>query len=308
MDEEELLLAAKVELVAAYGPWTAANIRLADGVYTIDGAAPVAHAGVQRYGQLISDLTRRPFAELRILDLACLEAEYAIEFARQGAEVVAIEGRAGNVAKARFAKDALGLAKLRIEHDDVRNLSREKHGLFDAVLCSGILYHLDAPDFVQLLERIAEVCTGCAIVDTHVSPDAGEHFDYKGHRYWGRRFVEHHAKATAAEREASLWASLDNPTSFWPTRASLYNALLASGFTSVSECHAPARPGREAHRVTLAAIRGAPFRSVDGGSFPVSEIPETPATDPWAPWRRRARHLALQMPHPLLRLLRRLRR
>ena len=53
---------------------------------------------------MIQDITQCNFKELRILDLACLEGQYAIEFAMQGAEVVGIEGREANIQKAIFAK------------------------------------------------------------------------------------------------------------------------------------------------------------------------------------------------------------
>jgi hypothetical protein len=39
---------------------------------------------------------------------------------------------------------------------DVRDLSRQEHGLFTVVLSIGILYHLDAPDVFTFVERIAE--------------------------------------------------------------------------------------------------------------------------------------------------------
>ena len=44
---------------------------------------------LRRIVQIVSDIVGKPFHELRILDLACLERLYAIEFARCGAEVVA---------------------------------------------------------------------------------------------------------------------------------------------------------------------------------------------------------------------------
>jgi predicted RNA methylase len=74
-----------------------------------------------------------------VLDLACLEAHYAIEFALHGARAVGIEYRDESLAKARFAKEHLRLDKLELFKDDVRNLSRERYGEFDLVICSGIL-------------------------------------------------------------------------------------------------------------------------------------------------------------------------
>ena len=66
-----------------------------------------------------------------------------------------MEGREANVAKAQFVKEALGLNRLKFVHDDVRNLGREKYGIFDIVICSGILYHLDSPDVFHFVKRIA---------------------------------------------------------------------------------------------------------------------------------------------------------
>ena len=80
------------------------------------------------------------------LRFSLFRGHYAIEFAMQGATVVGIEGRESNVQKAIFAKDILNLENLTFYQDDVRNLSAEKYGQFDIVLCSGILYHLDSSD------------------------------------------------------------------------------------------------------------------------------------------------------------------
>lgn len=53
---------------------------------------------------MIQDITQCDFKNLRILDLACLEGHYAIEFAMQGATVVGIEGRESNVQKLYLLK------------------------------------------------------------------------------------------------------------------------------------------------------------------------------------------------------------
>src|SRR3989442_14143808 len=93
-----------------------------------------------------SDITNKPLDSLRVLDLACLEGLYGKEFARHGAAVFGKEGRKANIEKARFAKDALALENIRFVQDNVRNLSVQKYGYFDVVLCLGILYHLHVPD------------------------------------------------------------------------------------------------------------------------------------------------------------------
>lgn len=230
-----------------------------------------------------------------------MEGLYAVELASRGAQVIGIEGRKEHVEKARFAKDALALHNLEFIQDDVRNLDRAAHGCFDVVLCLGILYHLDAPDIFRFVERMAEVCRGFLIIDTHVGLTEEESRIYRdyyvpvhhyalgeptaiedgGRKYWGRLFAEHSDRATAEERLKKPWASLDNPKSFWLTRPSLYNLLSHSGFTSIYECHVPAEPEKPLDRITLLAIK-ADHGSSNGGR----EIDERHADD-WAEERLR---------------------
>ncbi|MEB8584318.1 class I SAM-dependent methyltransferase, partial [Bacillus cereus] len=134
----------KENIIRKYGEWTAYDIKLTDTLYTRDIRQP--NPALKKIVTMIQDITQCDFKNLRILDLACLEGHYAIEFAMQGATVVGIEGRESNIQKAIFAKDLLRLENLTFYQDDVRNLSAEKYGHFDIVLCSGILYHLDCSD------------------------------------------------------------------------------------------------------------------------------------------------------------------
>jgi hypothetical protein len=72
-----------------------------------------------------------------------------------------------------------------------------------------------------------------------------------------------------------LWASLDNDTSFWPTRPSLLNALQRGGFTSVLECRIPAL-ALPRDRLIFAALRGSPteVRALSmGGDAPRPRFP-----------------------------------
>lgn len=247
----------KQEIIKKFGNWTAHNILLKDNVYTIDGKRVVGdEIKLRRIVQVICDIVDKPLENLRILDLACLEGLYAIELARHGAKVVAIESREANIEKARFAKEVLNLNNLDLIQDDVRNLSIKKYGHFDAVLCLGILYHLDVPDVFHFLERVAEICQRFLIIDSHVSVAAKQSYFYKGKEYWGRSYEEHSQGSTPEERSKALWSSLDNLNSFWFTRPSLYNLLGHVGFTSVYECHNPPEIRKSYDRVTLMAIKG----------------------------------------------------
>jgi len=251
----DAIVRQKQQIIERYGPWTAHNIHLAHGVYTIDEALTGDEYKLRRIVQIVSDVSQKPLDALRVLDLACLEGMYAVEFARHGAEALGIEGREASIEKARFAKQVLGLDRLQLIQDDVRNLSREKHGEFDVVLCLGILYHLDSPDVFHFLARLGEVCRGFAIIHTHVALDAEVSRDFEGTRYWGRMFFEHAPSSTPEERKKSLWASLDNVASFWPTRQSLFNALSKAGFTSVYECQTPPEE-MVLDRATFVALKG----------------------------------------------------
>lgn len=309
----EALRRGKQAVVAAHGAWTDHNVHLAGDLYTI--GPEVTSPRLRRMLQLVADAAGRPLAGLRALDLGCLEGMYAIELARQGAETVAIEGRERNLAKARFVKEALGLGNLTLRLEDVRELSRERHGEFDVTLCLGLLYHLDAPDVFPFVERLAEVTRGFAVVDTYVSTAAVERHERGGRVYWGRRIREHGESDSAETRRGRLWNSLDNARSLWLTRESLLNLLADCGFTSVLECHVPRDPSQPADRVTLLAFKGTPAStrsqpSADGRPFARWREGErrrlSPEQAPSARLRRRVRALVPRwLEAPLRRLLRR---
>lgn len=251
------------EICQSFGDWTAHNISLRDGLYTFDKSHPKFHDQLVGHGihlrrivQIIADVTNQPLRSLRVLDLGCLEGLYGIELARQGAEVVAIEGRQANIEKARFAQEVLGLDNLTLLQEDVRNLSLGKHGSFDVVLCLGVLYHLNVPDVFHFVEKLSGVCRRLAILDTHVAIHGDQSCPYQGQEYRGWYCTEHAADSTAEQKLQNLWASLDNEKSFWLTRSSLYNLLSLSGFTSVSTCQNPAVPCQMADRDTLIAVKG----------------------------------------------------
>ena len=208
-----------------------------------------------RIMQVVSDFAQRPLDQLHVLDLACLEGGYSMELAKRGSRVTGIEGRRSNLANAETERLRLGLNNLSFVQDDVRNLSKTKYGEFDAVLCLGILYHLDVPDVFELLESVFEVCRDFAIVDTLISEAPLHNVDYQGVSYSGWYYTEYANEPSLEEQEQSSWASIGNQRSFWLTRPSLYNALARVGFTSVYECHNPPVTDLSTDRITLVATK-----------------------------------------------------
>ncbi|PEA46856.1 SAM-dependent methyltransferase [Bacillus thuringiensis] len=243
----------KENIIRKYGEWTAYDIKLTDTLYTRDIRQP--NPALKKIVTMIRDITQCDFKNLRILDLACLEGHYAIEFAMQGATVVGIEGRESNIQKAIFAKDLLRLENLTFYQDDVRNLSVEKYGQFDIVLCSGILYHLDCSDVFPFLEKVHEVCKRFVIIDTHITSTPNVSVLYKNYEYKGHTMLEHSANSSIEERLKSKWASLDNVTSFWMTKSSLYNFLTRTGFSSINE----SRSLVQGDRITVVAFKKYPI-------------------------------------------------
>jgi len=251
----------KNEVTAREGAWAIHSVHLGGEVYTTD--EPSRDVRLRQIVQVVADITNRPLDALRIVDLACCEGIYGIEFALHGANVLNTEGREVNLAKVRFVKDMLGLDNLECALDDVRNLSQEKYGTFDAVLCLGILYHLDTPAAFEFVEKVADVCRRVAIIETHISLEAVESCLWKGKTYWGVYGAEHNPNSGPEERLKAVFDSLDNVRSFWLTHASLCNLLRQVGFTSVYQCHIPPHEWEDAgkqyvwrDRVTLVAIKG----------------------------------------------------
>ncbi len=242
------------DIVREHGPWTAMAIKLADGSYTRE---PAPDYRLRRLLQVAQDMVGKPLAECRVLDLACLEGHYAIEFALHGAETLGIEGRAASVAKCEFARRDLGLERARFEQDDVRHLGRDRHGVFDVVICSGLLSHLPARDAQALIGAMYDTCSRLLIIDTFISLEGRSAVAIDGVERRGHFYGEHDPNESAEEREQKLWASLDNDASFWFTEASLMNMLAGVGFTSVLDVLEPYMPRNLRDRKTDVAVKGA---------------------------------------------------
>lgn len=250
------LAARKAALEEKFGPWTAHNIALAPGCCTMSERPNRDAARATRVVQAVADVLGRPLAGLRVLDLACFEGLFAIEFALQGAAVVGVEGREANIEKAKFAAEQLGLANASFHREDVRRVSVERFGRFDVVLCLGLLYHLDAPDQFPFLSALSAMAD-CLVIETHVTPITGEALQAGGDTYWYRAWREHDPGTSPEERAQCLWSSLDNVTSVVLSKPALVRMLARVGYTSVFECWYPGVVEQPDDRVLLVALRGA---------------------------------------------------
>jgi 2-polyprenyl-3-methyl-5-hydroxy-6-metoxy-1,4-benzoquinol methylase len=243
-----------------YGEWNF-DIPLPFGIWT-KGNQGVPQTRLRKIVQIVNDLSRKPISESRILDLGCSDGMFSIEFALHGAETIGVEAREANIKKAIFGKDVLNLKNLEFRQDDIRKISLASYGKFDAIICSGVFYHLPAIDAINLIKTIYEMVDRLLVLDVRVALEPIEKIVHNKEEYWGTIFQEHPVNATAEEKEKRLFYSIDNMTSFWFTRPSLINLLNKAGFSSIYECFTPAhmnfgKPGiHHLDHLTLVAIKG----------------------------------------------------
>jgi 2-polyprenyl-3-methyl-5-hydroxy-6-metoxy-1,4-benzoquinol methylase len=190
---------------------------------------------------------------LRLIDLGCLEGGVAFEMAREDMHVIGVEGRKTNYAKCRLIEDYFALPNLQFLFLDVKNLNKTEQGIFDVVLCLGLLYHLVNPfSFLNTLNEMTHE-KSLVFLDTHIAPADPESYDfcifkdvlsditqleYEGRRYQGRWYQD-------LTKEDHEWASVSNYRSFWLTQTSLIEALYFAGFKNIYNLYGFTEIGEE---------------------------------------------------------------
>ncbi len=176
-----------------------------------------------------------------ILELGSLEGGHTIALARHpGVErVLGIEARAANIARARFAQKLLRINNVDFVEADLEKTDLKTFGKFDAVFCSGLLYHLPEP--WKLIAQFPCVAPRL-FVWTHYAEENPDNLTINGLN--GREYEE------GGPDEPLSGVS---PKSFWLTLDSLKKTLAKAGFDSIrilhddpKHCHGPA--------VTIAAM------------------------------------------------------
>ena len=157
----------------------------------------------------------------RILELGSLEGGHTIGLARRpGVEhVLGVEGRAANLARARVVREILQISNVDFVQANLETVDLAQFGRFDAIYCSGLLYHLPEP--WRLIAQLRSIAEGIFIW-THCSTEVAATFLIESHR--GRRRKE------GGPEDVLSGLSYD---SFWPTLGSLCNMLTNAGFVRI---------------------------------------------------------------------------
>ena len=213
---------------------------------------------IRRVLQMIKDLNGADISNCSILDIACGDGAYSVEAVLQGVKnAQGIDARIQRMSMGQKAKEKLRLNNLLFEKADLREYLIHCPE-YDTILFLGILYHLDAKSLFPVIDQLYEKTNKYLIIDTHISSDPIEEYEYEGKKYYGHNYREHFINDTEETKESRQLNSIDNITSFWLSFDSLVRALRHSGFTTVLECHSPAIPSKLKDRVTLLAIKGTP--------------------------------------------------
>ena len=177
-----------------------------------------------------------------VIELGSLEGGHSFALARNPTvkRVLAIEGREKNIEKARLVQKILGDKKVEFVQGDIEKLDFGQFGAFDAVFCSGLLYHLPKP--WELIPKLAAISPNIFIW-TQISEEAKAKKMREG---WRGRFY----------REGGFFDPLSglSKKSFWLSLGSLIGLLTVNDYkeTKIFE-HNLTHPNGVA--VTLAATK-----------------------------------------------------
>jgi SAM-dependent methyltransferase len=177
-----------------------------------------------------------------VIELGSLEGGHSFALAQNPAikRVTAIEGRAINIKKAKLVQEVLGDKKVEFVEDDIEKTDFNKFGKFDAVFCSGLLYHLPRP--WELIPKLAAISPDIFIW-TQISEEPKAKKVREG---WRGKFY----------REGGLFDPLSGLSrkSFWLSLGSLIGLLTENGYKEIKIIeHSLAHP--KGHAVTLAATQ-----------------------------------------------------
>jgi tRNA (mo5U34)-methyltransferase len=158
------------ELIAAHGRWWH-QIEVAPGIVTPGDDSNRMKLPILDELGLAHDLHGR-----RVLDIGCSDGYFTFEAEKRGGDVTAMDFVPETYSGFATARKILD-SRATYVMDNVYNLTRDTHGIFDVVLFLGVLYHLRKPlaalDSIRSVMRPgAELYLGTMLIDEYVQlPD-----------------------------------------------------------------------------------------------------------------------------------------
>ena len=216
------------------GPWFH-DIELAPGIKTrevnpVPGPFPVNNP--YKIWKSFRDVIPADLSGRRVLDIGSAEGFYAIELARRGARVVAVDLSDDMIKRLEFAADVLHLSdkiEARIGTAEMLDTSQR----YDAVLCLGLLYHLQSPS--ATLQKLSELSD---TIYLESAIDRGE----RPYLFFKPPQQDVHTVAK-----------------WYPTRVCIVEMLKYCGFADVQDVEMPEfqQPEQQWHRAGFVATRQA---------------------------------------------------
>lgn len=160
-----------------------------------------------------------------ILELGALEGAQTFLLAERPGmkKVLALEGRAANLRKARFVQELLRVKNAEFAQTNLEEADLSSYGKFDAVFCCGLLYHLPKPwELIQRLSSVAPIL----FLWTSYAPEKASMELPNGLR----------GKIQSEGGPDEPLSGL-SPTATWLTLESLITTLTVSGYRSVQVIH-----------------------------------------------------------------------
>jgi hypothetical protein len=204
------------ERFAKLGPWVF-QFRI-DGENYGGGISAAGDARVERFFRFAPSAAT-------ILELGSLEGAHSFILAdRPGVQrVLALEGRELNLRKARFVQELLRVRNVKFVQANLEQADLAGFGKFEAVFCSGLLYHLPEP--WKLIEQLPAVAP-LFFIWTHYA--AEEEAQDIGRGLRGKI----HSEGGPDEPLSGM-----STTATWLTLDSLCDFLSASGYQKIDIIH-----------------------------------------------------------------------
>jgi 2-polyprenyl-3-methyl-5-hydroxy-6-metoxy-1,4-benzoquinol methylase len=94
----------------------------------------------------------------RILEVGCLEGGHTVILSRAYpyTDIVALDGRSENIAKARFLTSLYGCKRVEFGIEDLEVADLSPYGRFDLCVCLGLIYHLIEP--WKFIQQVGQQC------------------------------------------------------------------------------------------------------------------------------------------------------